>query len=103
MTEPLYLTDSYAKECEATVASVKDSKYVVLDKTIFYPKGGGQPSDTGKIVRVADGSEFKVIFAGKFECEVSHEIDREGLQSGDKIKCLVNWERRHKLMRMHTA
>jgi len=51
MAKALYLEDSYLKECDATVVSVADGKYVVMDQTVFYPKGGGQPWDTGKIIR----------------------------------------------------
>jgi misacylated tRNA(Ala) deacylase len=97
----LYLEDSYLKECESAVVSVKDSKYVVLDQTIFYPKGGGQPWDTGKMVE--DGQEFEVRYVGKFSGEVSHEIDKPGLKEGDCVHCILDWERRYKLMRSHSA
>jgi len=97
----LYLEDSYMRECEATVQIVKDGKYIVLDHTIFYPKGGGQPWDTGKIVK--DGEEFNVVFVGKFDGKISHEVDKEGLKEGDKVKCILNWERRYKLMKSHTS
>lgn len=71
----LYLEDSYLRECDATVASVKDGKYVVLDQTIFYPNGGGQPYDTGKLLK--DGQTFNVVYVGKFSGEISHEVDRQ--------------------------
>jgi len=101
MNKTLFLNDSYLKEFPATVISVKDGKYVTLDQTIFYPKGGGQPYDTGKIVR---GTEvFSVVSVGKFSGEISHEVDNVGLQPGDKVQCSLNWERRYKLMRSHTA
>ena len=101
MNKTLFLNDSYLKESLATVISVKDGKYVTLDQTIFYPKGGGQPYDTGKIVR---GTEvFNVVYVGKFSGEISHEVDNVGLQPGDKVQCSLNWERRYKLMRSHTA
>ncbi len=101
MTNALYLSDSYLKECNATVVSVKEGKYVVLDQTIFYPKGGGQPWDTGKIVKSND--VFNVVYVGKFSGEISHEVDRAGLEEGDRVHCTLNWERRYKLMRSHTA
>ena len=95
------MEDSYLKECDATVVSVKDDKYVVLEQTVFYPKGGGQPWDTGKMIR---GSEvFNVVYVGKFSGQISHEVDRPGLKQGDKVHCVLNWERRYKLMRSHTA
>jgi len=101
LTKALYLQDSYLKECDATVVKVTDGKYIVLDQTIFYPKGGGQPWDTGKIIR---GEEvFNVVYVGKFGGEISHEVDREGLKEGDRVHCILNWERRYKFMRSHTA
>jgi misacylated tRNA(Ala) deacylase len=101
VTKALYLVDSYLKESDATVDSVKDGKYAVLDQTIFYPNGGGQPFDTGKVVR---GSEvFNVVYVGKFSGEISHEVDHAGLQAGDKVHLVLNWDRRYRLMRSHTA
>lgn len=97
----IYLEDSYAREFEATVEEVNNGKYVVLDKTLFYPNGGGQPYDTGTITK--DGEEYKVVYVGKFDGKISHETDREGLRVGDRIKGKIDWERRHKLMRYHTA
>jgi misacylated tRNA(Ala) deacylase len=101
MTRMLFLSDSYLKECDAVVSSVKDEKYVVLDQTIFYAKGGGQKWDTGKIVR--DNQTFNVVYVGKFSGEISHEVDRAGLKEGDIVHCVLNWERRYKFMRSHTA
>jgi misacylated tRNA(Ala) deacylase len=101
MTQALYLDDSYVKECDATVVSVKDEKYVVLNQTIFYPKGGGQPWDTGKMIR---GNEvYNVVYVGKFSGETSHEVDHVGLREGDKVHCTLDWDRRYKLMRSHTS
>jgi misacylated tRNA(Ala) deacylase len=101
VTKALFLVDSYLKEAPATVVSVKDGKFVTLDQTIFYAKGGGQPNDTGKIMR---GDEvFNVVYVGKFSGEISHEVDHAGLQPGDQVCCVLNWERRYKLMRSHTA
>ena len=97
----MYLEDSYLKECEAVVASVKDGKFVVLDQTVFYPKGGGQPCDTGKIIR---GDEvFNVVYVGKFSGEISHEVDHAGLKQGQRVRCVLDWDRRYRLMRSHTA
>jgi len=101
MVKELFLVDSYLKEVRATVISVKDGKYVTLDRTIFYAKGGGQPHDTGRIIR--QGEVFDVVFVGKFSGEISHEVDRVGLQPGDDVFCFLNWDRRYKLMRSHTA
>jgi misacylated tRNA(Ala) deacylase len=102
MAEALYLKDCYLKEFGAAVSKA-DGKFVVLDRTAFYPKSGGQPHDTGKMVRESDGKEFKVVFCGKFSGEISHEVDQEGLQAGDKVKCKIDWDRRYLFMRYHTA
>jgi misacylated tRNA(Ala) deacylase len=101
MTKALFLVNSYLKESPATVVSVKDGKFVRLDQTIFYPRGGGQPHDTGKIIK---GNEvYNVVYVGKFSGDISHEVDHAGLQAGDDVSCVLNWERRYKLMRSHTA
>ena len=100
MTKALYLDDSYMKEFEAEVVKV-DNKYVVLNQTAFYPESGGQPTDTGVLIK--DGEEFKVVFAKKIGGDISHEVDKEGLKPGDKVKGALDWERRYRLMRGHTA
>jgi len=95
------LEDSYLTECDATVVSVKDGKFVVLDQTVFYPKGGGQPWDTGMMTK---GDEtYNVVYVGKFSGKISHEIDQADLSERDKVRCVLDWERRYKLMRSHTA
>ena len=101
MTNAMYLEDSYLRECDASVVSIKDEKYVVLDQTVFYPKGGGQPWDTGKLIK--DQETFNVVYVGKFSGEISHEVDHAGLKEGDKVHCVLDWERTYKLMRSHTA
>ncbi|MBN2127359.1 MAG: alanyl-tRNA editing protein [Candidatus Diapherotrites archaeon] len=101
MTEKIYLTDSYVKEFDATVTEITGN-FVVLNKTAFYPSGGGQPSDTGKIL--CNGKEFEVISVKNSGENVLHElINAEGLSVGDKVKGILNWERRHALMKMHSA
>ena len=97
----MYLKDSYLKECEATVTSVSEGKYVILDQTIFYPRGGGQPHDTGEIIK--DGIAYNVVYVVALSGEISHEVDRPGLTEGEKVRCVLNWQRRYKLMRSHTA
>lgn len=97
----LYLTDCYLKEFEATVESIKDDKFVVLDQTAFYPKAGGQPHDMGKLIRGED--EFPVVFVAKFDGKNSHEVDVTGLKEGDKVKGIIDWDRRYLFMKYHTA
>ncbi|MBS7622570.1 alanyl-tRNA editing protein [Candidatus Bathyarchaeota archaeon] len=101
MTRLLCLSDPYLKECDATITGVNDSKYVILDQTVFYPKGGGQMNDTGEITR--EGEVFNVVYVGRFSGEVSHEVDRPGLRAGDIVHCKINWDRRYRMMRSHTA
>jgi len=110
MTEALYLKDSYLKEFEAEVVNVKDSgkgsMFITLDKTAFYPNSGGQPYDTGMMRRKSDGKEFKVMFVGKFDGDISHEVQStEGaaLTHGDRIVGKIDWERRYSHMKAHTA
>tara|TARA_Y100000310_G_C20673643_1_gene811640 strand:+ start:387 stop:1106 length:720 start_codon:yes stop_codon:yes gene_type:complete len=103
MNSALYLKNSYLKEWETIVESEKDGKYIILSETAFYPSGGGQPHDTGIIVRESDGVEFNVVYTGKFDSVISHEVDKQGLKAGDKVKCKIDWERRYKLMKLHTA
>ncbi len=100
-SQPAYLEDCYLKECDSKVVSVKDGKYVVLDRTIFYPKGGGVHHDTGKMVR--GDEEFSVVYVGKFSGQISHEVDRPGLAPDEDVRCILDWDRRHRLMRSHTA
>ena len=101
MTEALYMKDSYLKKWDAKIVSVKDDKYVVLDKTAFYPKGGGQPWDEGYFFK--NGEKFKVVYVGKFSGEISHEVEKPGLSKGDIVSCEIDWERRYTYMRFHTA
>jgi misacylated tRNA(Ala) deacylase len=95
------MKDPYIQEFDATVQSVKDDKFVVLDQTAFYPNSGGQPYDTGVLIR--DRDEFPIVFVGKFGDIISHEIGKPGLRLGDKVKGKINWERRYLFMRYHTA
>lgn len=101
MAIALYLEDCYKKEFQTTVVSVKDDRYVVLEHTAFYPNMGGQPFDIGKLVRGSE--EFPVVFVGKFADEISHEVSKAGLKPGDQVLGIIDWQRRHLLMRYHTA
>ncbi|TAL53433.1 MAG: alanyl-tRNA editing protein [Nanoarchaeota archaeon] len=100
MTDQIYLLDHYQKEFEAKIVSA-DGKFIVLDKSLFCPEGGGQPSDQGVIHR--NGDEFKVINCKKNQGQILIEVDKEGLKNGDDVVGIVDWERRYKLMRSHTA
>src|SRR3989344_3840382 len=102
-TEQLYLDDSYLKDFEATVIGVNNRKYIILDRTAFYCKGGGQSNDTGTLTKLKDNKEFQVVFVAKINDDISHEVNELGLEINDKVIGKINWERRYKLMRLHTA
>ncbi len=101
--EAAYMDDSYLKEFDATVIGVKDNKYVFLDKTAFYPTGGGQPCDHGSLTRKSDGKQFVVTNVAKMDGKIAHELRESGLQEGDQVHGSLDWTRRYALMRMHTA
>lgn len=94
------MKDSYQKEFNAQVTKV-EGNFIVLGKSLFYPSSGGQPHDTGKIMK--DNRKFNVIFVKKLSQDISHEVDKPGLQVGDHVKCIIDWDRRYKLMKGHTS
>lgn len=96
----LYITDQYKREFEASVLIV-DGKKIFLDETYFFPIQGGQLNDTGKIY--ARGEEYDVVNVFKENGKVYHEVDREGINVGDKVKCTIDWNRRYTFMKYHTA
>jgi misacylated tRNA(Ala) deacylase len=104
MTELLFQTDAYLKEFTAVVTGVEDGA-VALDRTAFYPGGGGQPQDVGRM-QVA-GSTYEVVTVRKTGAEVWHELgtDLTGLinLSGLSVHGALDWTRRYQLMRTHTA
>ncbi len=101
MTELLHLTDSYLREFEAKVVGVEGSR-VILDRTAFYPQGGGQPSDMGTLLD-EEGQTYKVLKVRKEGGKVFHKLDREPPPVGSKVYGEIDWEHRYKLMRTHTA
>ncbi len=100
MTEEIAAVDAYRRSVEATVVEVHDTA-VVLDRTVFYPRGGGQPGDTGSL-RSGDG-EVAVLDTVKRDGTVLHVIEGGNLQIGTSVEAVIDWERRHLLMRTHTA
>jgi misacylated tRNA(Ala) deacylase len=93
---------------EARVASVEvaESTLLVLDRTVFYPGGGGQPSDRGLLLRTADGRSWTVRAARKAGGEIVHELepgDGDPPAVGDVVRADLDWARRLALMRTHTA
>ena len=100
-TRALYYEDPYAREFEAKVLKVLEDRYVVLDQTAFYPEGGGQPADTGVLRH--DKGECKVVDARKVGRVVVHVVEGPVPPEGSTIKGVLDWARRHDLMRAHTA
>lgn len=100
MTTLLYFDDNYLKEFDATVTAA-DGTNVLLDQTAFYATGGGQPNDTGRLV--CNGKEYKVVDVRKSPQGVVHVVDQAGIKAGDKVHGVLDWDRRYRFMRMHTA
>jgi misacylated tRNA(Ala) deacylase len=100
MTEAKYLKDCYLKEYKTKILEA-NGKFIVLEQSIFYPESGGQPSDFGSILN--SGKEYKVILVKKLPDKINIEVDKEGLMQGDEVDCIVDWNRRYKFMRSHTA
>ncbi|PZQ54464.1 MAG: Ala-tRNA(Pro) hydrolase, partial [Variovorax paradoxus] len=114
MTLDLFRTDAYLRDCEARVLRA-DADGVVLDRTVFYPLGGGQAGDAG-VLRLADGAELAIADTrkgkdaeGRPTAEIVHvpapgqEAQLGRLAAGDTVTARIDWERRHRLMRFHTA
>ncbi|MGA8258671.1 MAG: alanyl-tRNA editing protein [Arenicellales bacterium] len=103
MTDELFREDSYLETCDAAVTAV-DGNRVYLDRTVFYPTGGGQPGDTG-FLRGAAGREYRVVDTVKTGRGIAHVLDESGPapESGERLTAAIDWDRRYRLMRMHTC
>jgi misacylated tRNA(Ala) deacylase len=100
MTELLYQTDAYLPEFDAVVTAVEGSA-VALDRTAFYPGGGGQPNDLGALT--AEGQTWQVTRVRKAGADVWHELDGPPPGVGAAVQGQIDWIRRYQLMRTHTA
>ena len=103
-TEPLFQSNAYLKDCEARVLDCT-GEGIVLDRTIFYPLGGGQPGDTGWL-RTVDARSVRIIDTRKGEAGTILHVPESpvyGLAVGDIVEAQIDWERRYAHMRMHTA
>ncbi len=105
-TDLLYQRDADLREVDATVVAVDtESRSVALDQTVFFPGGGGQPSDSGTLVGTSDGQHWPVPITRISGAVVWHELDGEDSlpEIGDAVRGELDWDRRYRLMRMHTA
>ncbi|HUH17156.1 MAG TPA: alanyl-tRNA editing protein [Methylomirabilota bacterium] len=103
MSENLCYTDAYARETDAVVVELDpDANAVLLDRTVFYPGGGGQPADTGELVSDSGGT-WRVTAAKKRGEEIWHTIEGELPAIDTRVVATLDWERRHQLMRTHSA
>jgi len=110
----LAYTDAYARSVEGRVVAIQEAEsgptLVVLDRTVFYPGGGGQPADRGTLLRAADGQTWAVASARKQDGEIVHELAAgddgaatDPPKPGDLLTVDLEWARRYALMRTHTA
>ncbi|MCP5152343.1 MAG: alanyl-tRNA editing protein [Ectothiorhodospiraceae bacterium] len=104
MADELFRADAYLKSCEATITAV-DGNTIELDRTVFYPTGGGQPGDRG-VLALRDGTRITVTDTRKGDgaSAVIHVIDGQASPDwvGTTVDASIEWERRHRLMRVHT-
>jgi len=101
-TEQLYYQDQYMKEFEAKVLKVIDNEYVVLDKTCFYPEGGGQPADNGYLM--FDGNKVEVVDVQKVGRVIAHKVKSKAVpKEGSTVQGVIDWDKRYSLMKNHTA
>ncbi|HET7026998.1 MAG TPA: alanyl-tRNA editing protein [Candidatus Limnocylindrales bacterium] len=108
MTDVVPYRDAYARTGEARVESIEsgdDGPLVILGQTVFYPGGGGQPADRGTLLRTADGRRWVVTSARKTGADVVHQLEPgvEAPRVGDVLTLELDWSRRYRLMRTHTA
>ena len=103
-TLELFRDDAYLRECTATVVTVDDRR-VVLDRTVFYPEGGGQPGDSGEL-RLADGGSLAVTTTRKDADLGLVHVLADGVAApapGDTVVAVIDWDIRYRHMRMHTC
>ena len=100
MTELLHMSDNYLREFDAVIEAAGED-YIVLDRTAFYPEGGGQSTDHGTL---SDGSRtVNVLEVRQVEGEIRHKLDGSPFDVGLKIHGVIDWERRYENMRFHTC
>lgn len=104
-TQPLFRDDAYAQGCEAEVVAVTAEGGIVLDRTVFYAQGGGQPGDTG-LLTLADGRAIAVrgtVYGPDRQAIVHMPAEPAAVVPGDRVTASLDWEPRFARMRVHTA
>ncbi len=104
MTQELFREDSYLKQCTASVTGIQDG-HIIVDKTVFYPLGGGQPGDSGIMLR-PDNTEIKIIntIKDRESGEILHQVEGDILpEIGEQLTLKIDWERRYQIMRLHSC
>ena len=99
-TKRLYYEDAYLRKFRAKVL-YSDGKNVILDKTAFFPTGGGQKNDTGYLI--FNGAKVRVVDVREVDGNIIHIVDGRAPKNGDIVMGMIDWDRRHSLMRNHTA
>lgn len=105
MTELLFRDDAYLTACEATVVGVNERGGVLLDRTVFYPTGGGQPGDSGRLAWDGGSTAIATAVKGETMEQVVH-VPAEGAAPppvGTRVTAEIDWDRRYAHMRVHTA
>ncbi len=104
MTKPLFIQDAYLRDAQATVFAVTDEGGIVLDQSIFYPTGGGQPGDSGTLSWAAGKIDIATTVKGEGGAIILVPAEPSPLPAvGATVTQSLDWERRHRLMRVHTA
>lgn len=109
-TEAVFRDAPYDAQCDATVLDVNEMGGIVLDRTVFYPTGGGQPGDSG-VLRTADGQTIRIATTVKGReddggSDIIVHVPAEGQSApspGTVVAAEIDWDRRHRLMRVHTC
>jgi misacylated tRNA(Ala) deacylase len=104
-TELLFRDDAYLPDAEATVVAINDRRGIILDRTVFYATGGGQPGDIGTLERAGGSVAIATTVYGDTKNDIVHVPgDGEALpEPGEKLKAVLDWDRRYRHMRIHTG
>jgi misacylated tRNA(Ala) deacylase len=105
MTEVLYRTDAYLKDCEAKVLGLNERGGIILDRTVFYASAGGQPGDAGALEIAGRSCPIATAVWEADKTTIAHvpSADGERPAVGDTVRAVLDWDKRYRHMRMHTA